>query len=138
MTAFFIGDVALDENYTADRWPGIADKDVIRELPTECGGSIANAAVVHAGLGGETEFISLLNESALSARLIADLAENGVSTRHMLRQPGIPESRNLIFLVAGEHLVLTVEMGQQPMVLPLETMAALRQPGRRRHRGRGA
>lgn len=129
MTALFIGDVALDEYYTADRWPGIADKDFIRELPAECGGSIANAAVVHAGLGGATEFISLLNESPLSERLIADLAENGVSTRHMLRHPSIPESRNLIFLVAGEHVVLTVEMGQQPMLLPPETMAALRQPG---------
>ncbi len=146
MSVFFIGDVALDEYYTADRWPGIADKDFIRELPVECGGSIANAAVVHAGLGGATEFISLLNESALSARLIADLTENGVSTRHMLRQPGIPESRNLIFLVAGEHVVLTVEMGQQPMVLPPETMLALRKPGllyttlyraRRLHEGQG-
>lgn len=129
MSVFFIGDVALDEYYTAQRWPGIADKDFIQELPAECGGSIANAAVVHAGLGGATEFISLLNDSPLSARLIADLAENGVLTRHMLRQPGIPESRNLIFLVAGEHVVLTVEMGQQPMILPPETMAALRQPG---------
>lgn len=123
MTAFFIGDVALGEYYTAERGPGIADKDLIRELPTECGGSIANAAVVHAGLGGATEFISLLNESALSARLIADLAENGVSTRHMLRQPGIPESRNLIFLVAGEHVVLTVEMGQRPMALRPATIS---------------
>src|SRR5690606_27812781 len=97
--------------------------------PDECGGSIANAAVVYAALGGKPEFISLLNDSALSDRLIADLAANGVATTHMLRQPGIPESRNLIFLVNGEHVVLTVEMGQQPMHLPPEAMAALRQPG---------
>lgn len=129
MTAFFIGDVALDEYYTAGRWPGMADKGFIAELPAECGGSIANAAVVHAGLGGATEFISLLNESALSERLIADLNAHGVSTRHMLRQSGIPESRNLIFLVNGEHVVLTVQMGQQPMLLPPVTMTALRHPG---------
>ena len=129
MSAVFIGDVALDEYYAADRWPGLADKDFVRELPAECGGSIANAAVVHAALGGETEFISLLNESPLSGRLIADLNANNVSTRHMLRMPGIAESRNLIFLVGGEHVVLTVEMGQQPMMLPRETMAALRGPG---------
>ncbi|WP_181318198.1 carbohydrate kinase family protein [Pseudogemmobacter blasticus] len=129
MTTFFIGDVALDEYFTAERWPGLADKDFIDELPAECGGSIANAAVVHAALGGETEFISLLNETALSDRLIADLQANGVSTRHMLRQPGIPDSRNLIFLVDGEHVVLTLRMGQQPMPLPPATMAALRQPG---------
>lgn len=129
MSAFFIGDVALDEYYTADRWPGRGDKGMVGELPAECGGSIANAAVVHAALGGATEFISLLNESPLSDRLIADLNANGVSTRHMLRDPAVAESRNLIFLVQGEHVVLTVEMGEQPMWLPAETLAALRNPG---------
>jgi sugar/nucleoside kinase (ribokinase family) len=129
MTAFFIGDIALDEYYLADRWPGVADKGYVTEIPSECGGSIANAAVVHAALGGETEFISLLNESPLSDRLIADLNANGVSTRHLLRDASIPESRNLIFLVDGEHVVLTVQMGEQPMWLPRTTMEALRQPG---------
>ena len=129
MTAFFIGDVALDEYYTADRWPGLADKGMVNELPAEIGGSIANAAVVHAGLGGQTEFISLLNGSPLSRRLIEDLRANGVGVRHMLTDLEIPESRNLIFLVDGEHIVLTVDMGEQPMWLVPETLAALRNPG---------
>lgn len=129
MTAFFIGDVAIDEYYTADRWPGRADKGMVTELPAEIGGSIANAAVVHAGLGGETQFISLLNDSSLSQRLIADLRKNGVGVAHMLTDQSIPESRNLIFLVDGEHIVLTVEMGEQPMWLASETVEALRQPG---------
>ncbi|PTM93558.1 carbohydrate kinase family protein [Mycoplana dimorpha] len=47
----------------------------------------------------------------------------------MLIDPAIPESRNLIFLVDGEHVVLTVEMGEQPMWLAPATLAALRQPG---------
>ena len=88
MTAFFIGDLALDEYYTAEQWPGVADKGFITELPQECGGSIANAAVVHAALGGETEFISLLNDSPLSERLIGDLHANGVST-HL--EPHVPQ-----------------------------------------------
>jgi len=129
VSAFFIGDVALDEYYTAERWPGPADKGMVNELPAEIGGSIANAAVVHASLGGETEFISLLNDSALSRRLIADLSANGVGVTHMLSDPAIAESRNLIFLVGGEHIVLTVEMGQQPMWLRSEALAALRSPG---------
>lgn len=129
MTSFFIGDVALDEYYTADRWPGRADKGMIKELAAEAGGSIANAAVVHAGLGGETQFISLLNDSPLSQRLIGDLKESGVGVDHMLIDPAIPESRNFIFLVDGEHVVLTVEMGEQPMWLDATALAALRQPG---------
>ncbi|MHA4736192.1 carbohydrate kinase family protein [Ensifer adhaerens] len=129
MTAFFIGDVALDEYYTADRWPGRADKGMVKELPAEAGGSIANAAVVHAGLGGDTQFISLLNDSPLSERLIADLRQNGVGVDHMLIDPAIPESRNFIFLVEGEHIVLTVGMGEQPMWLSGDSLKALRQPG---------
>ncbi len=129
MTAFFIGDVALDEYYTADRWPGRADKGMVRELPAEIGGSIANAAVVHAALGGDTQFISLLNDSPLSRRLIDDLKKNDVAADHMLTDRAVAESRNLIFLIDGEHVVLTVEMGEQPMWLPPATLAALRQPG---------
>jgi sugar/nucleoside kinase (ribokinase family) len=129
MTTFFVGDVALDEYYTADRWPGRADKGMVTERPAEIGGSIANAAVMHAALGGDTQFISLLNDSALSRRLIDDLRQNGVGVDHMLIDPAIAESRNLIFLIDGEHVVLTVEMGEQPMWLAPETLAALRQPG---------
>lgn len=129
MTAFFIGDVALDEYYTADRWPGRADKGMVQELPAEIGGSIANAAVVHAALGGETQFISLLNDSPLSQRLIDDLRQNGVGIDHILTDPTLAESRNLIFLIDGEHVVLTVEMGEPPMWLAPATLAALRHPG---------
>ncbi len=129
MTAFFIGDVALDEYYTADRWPRRADKGMVKELPAEIGGSIANAAVVHATLGGDTQFVSLLNDSPLSHRMTADLKQNGVGVDHMLTDPSIPESRNFIFLIDGEHVVLTVEMGEQPMWLAPATLAALRQPG---------
>lgn len=129
MTAFFIGDVALDEYYTADRWPGRADKGMVQELPAEIGGSIANAAVVHAALGGDTQFISLLNDSPLSARLTDDLRHNGVGVDHMLTDPTLAESRNLIFLIDGEHVVLTVEMGEPPMWLARETLTALRHQG---------
>ncbi|WP_421579796.1 carbohydrate kinase family protein [Shinella sp. M31] len=129
MTAFFIGDVALDEYYTADRWPGRADKGMVQELPAEIGGSIANAAVVHAALGGATQFISLLNDSPLSRQLIEDLQQNGVCVDHMLTDPALAESRNLIFLIDGEHVVLTVEMGEPPMWLAQETLAALRHQG---------
>ena len=129
MTTFFIGDVALDEYYTADRWPGRADKGMVQELPAEIGGSIANAAVVHAALGGDTQFISLLNDSPLSGRLTDDLRQNGVGVDHMLTDPTLAESRNLIFLIDGEHVVLTVEMGEPPMWLEPATLATLRREG---------
>jgi sulfofructose kinase len=127
--AFFIGDVSLDEYYASDRWPGLADKGFVDFLGDYVGGSIANAASVHAGLGSPTEFVSLLNFSAISDRLVAELETRGVSVRYMLRQDGIAESRNLIFLAGGEHVVLTVDMGFQPMELSAGLMHDLRRPG---------
>ena len=127
--AFFIGDVSLDEYYASERWPGLADKGFVDFLGSYVGGSIANAASVHAGFGSPTEFVSLLNFSPISDRLIAELEARSVSVRHMLRQEGIAESRNLIFLAEGEHVVLTVDMGFQPMQLSGQLMRDLRQSG---------
>lgn len=127
--AFFIGDVSLDEYYASDRWPGLADKGFVDLLGSYVGGSIANAASVHAGFGSPTEFVSLLNFSPISDRMITELETRGVSVRYMLRQDGIAESRNLIFLTQGEHVVLTVDMGFQPMELSRDLMGELRQPG---------
>ncbi|PZQ95844.1 MAG: hypothetical protein DI533_17510 [Cereibacter sphaeroides] len=128
-STFFIGDVSLDDYYLSDRWPGLAEKDFVTDAGSFVGGSIANAASVHAALGSPTEFVSLLNLSPVSDRLCAEMQARGVSVRHMLRQDGIAESRNLIFLSGGEHVVLTVDMGFQPMELSDALMAGLRQPG---------
>lgn len=128
-TAFFIGDVALDDYYTAERWPGLADKAYIRENKSYVGGMIANAASVHAGLGGRTEFISLLNHSPLSRRLCDELNRVGVATTHMLHDADVPNSHNMIFLVGGEHVVLIGDTGEPPMVLPAPALEALRKPG---------
>ena len=125
----FIGDVALDEYYASERWPGLADKGFVQSLGSFVGGSVANAASVHAGLGAPTEFVSLLNSTAVSDRLLAELEARGVSVRHMLRGDDVPDSRNFIFLSEGEHVVLTVDMGFQPMELPRVLIEELRRPG---------
>ena len=39
---FFIGDVALDEYYSAPYWPVLKDKVLLRTLEPQMGGSIAN------------------------------------------------------------------------------------------------
>ena len=128
-TAFFIGDVALDDYFTAERWPELADKAPFDATGSYVGGMIANAASVHAGLGGPTEFISLLNDGALSQRLCTDLGRYGLGTTHMLYDPEVPDSRNMIFLVGGEHVVLYAETGDSPMILPPAAMDALKTPG---------
>jgi ribokinase len=124
-TAFFIGDVALDEYYAADRWPGLGDKVMVDTKQAFCGGMIANAASVHAALGGATEFISLLNTGEVTRRLLDDLTSCGVQVTHMLYDPQMPDSKTIIVLVRNEHAVLIPELGDAPMVLPGTTFRAL-------------
>ena len=128
-SAFFVGDVALDEYFSLSGWPCIAAKASIEQLPTYSGGSIANAACVFAGLGGAAEFISILNQGEKTAGLLQDLNENGVGTSHMLFDPDMPDARNLIFLVQNEHIVFTIETKEGPMVLGEDATQALMNPG---------
>jgi len=129
VTVFFIGDVSQDEYYATDRWPGVADKGFVTPGAVYTGGSVANAASVHRALGNPVEFVTLLNDSAISARLLAALQAQGISTRHCLTDPALPDSRNLIFFVGGEHVVLTLDLGPFRMELPDSLMQALCGPG---------
>jgi sugar/nucleoside kinase (ribokinase family) len=128
-SVFFIGEVSLDEYFTASRWPGIADKAFIEAGQSYAGGMIANAACVYAGLGGRPDVISLLGQTPLAHHLCDALESRGVSTRHMLRDPSMADPRNLIILVEGEHVVLTIDVGQQPMPLGEAAIADLMRPG---------
>jgi sugar/nucleoside kinase (ribokinase family) len=128
-SVFFIGEVSLDEYFTASRWPGIADKAYVKAGPRYVGGMIGNAACVYAGLGGRAEVVSLMPETPLSRDLCQALEARGVSTRHMLFDPGMAEPRNLIILVEGEHVVLTIDVGSQPMPLGAAAIAELMRPG---------
>ncbi|MEV3871283.1 carbohydrate kinase family protein [Streptomyces sp. NPDC049906] len=127
--AVFIGDVALDEYFAADSWVMPGNKAIITTMATYVGGSIANAARVHAGLGGATEFISLLNSGDLTTRMLAALADGRVAVPHMLFDEEIGDPRNLIFLVDGEHVVLTPDVDERPMRLPEPALAELARPG---------
>lgn len=73
-----------------------------------------SAVMLNGSMGGATKFISLLNHGALSQRLCDDLGEHGVGTAHMLYDLNVPDSRNMIFLMGGEHVVLYAETGTCP------------------------
>ncbi|MBK0418702.1 carbohydrate kinase family protein [Leucobacter sp. CSA1] len=127
--AVFVGDVALDEYFEADTWVMPGNKALIRTLDSYVGGSIANAARVHAGFGGATEFVSLLNRGELTARMLAALERGGVGVPRMLYDETIGDPRNLIFLVEGEHIVFTPDVDDRPMRIPAESLGELARPG---------
>lgn len=127
--ALFIGDVALDEYFATDTWVMPGDKGLIETREVYVGGSIANAARVHAGFAGSAEFVSLLNHGELTQRLLGALTGDSVDVTHMLYDDTIGDQRNLIFLVGGEHIVLTPDVDDRPMRFEPEALASLSQPG---------
>ncbi len=104
--AVYIGDVALDEYYRADRWPGIADKENVTALKPVPGGMIANAACVRAVLGEKTLFWTCMNDGPVSRFLLDDLEARGIDTSLSVTDNSLPDSKTMIFLVGDEHTVL--------------------------------
>ena len=96
----YIGDVALDEYYRADRWPGTADKEEVETLPAVPGGMIANAACVSAALGQDTS-MSVVDDS-------------------------LPDSKTMIFLVNGEHTILIPILHVERIFLSEEQVEVLK------------
>jgi ribokinase len=109
--AVFIGDVALDEFYTASQWPASGTKIDLYPVSTETGGMIANAAAVYAGFGEDARFLWAMNSSSLSDRLLADLWVHGVDTSLVIRERELADSRNIIVLHDSEHTVMTPSLG---------------------------
>jgi len=74
------------------------------------GGCAANAAVAIARLGGHAAFAGPLGDpaDAVSNRILADLAAEGVDCTHVVRVPGSSASVSLILLDAqGERTIAT-------------------------------
>ncbi|PPL18870.1 carbohydrate kinase family protein [Microterricola pindariensis] len=124
-STIFIGDVALDEYFTAESWPALGDKAWLDPLPAVVGGMIANAACVHAALGAPTRFVTAMNDGAVSQRLLADLEQSGVDTALCLVDNELADSRCLIFLAGGQHVVLTPRIGDQRFELDTVRMDLL-------------
>ncbi|AMB58305.1 carbohydrate kinase family protein [Microterricola viridarii] len=121
----FVGDVALDEYFTAESWPALGDKAWLDPLPAVVGGMIANAASVHAALGAPTRFLTTMNDGAISQRLLSDLETGGVDTGLCLVDNELADSRCLIFLSGGQHVVLTPRIGDQRFELDAERFQVL-------------
>ncbi len=103
--AVYIGDVALDEYYRCDRWPGQSDKENVITLPAVPGGMIANAACVRAALGKKTVFWTCMNDGPIAKYLLKDLQEKGIDTSLSVIDNSLPDSKTMIFLINDDHTV---------------------------------
>lgn len=109
----FLGDVALDEYYEVERWPGRAEKVGTRVLPPQMGGMIANAASVYASYGAGTRFSGILNPR--DKKLCDQLEANGIDTGLVVYDSSLADSKCMIFLAQGEHTVFIIDTQVESM-----------------------
>lgn len=122
----FIGDVALDGYFRAERWPGSGAKIDIEPIGSHVGGMIANAAAVYAGYGETVRFVWAINGSELSRFLWRISRRSGSTRASFVRAADLPDSRNIIVLAEGEHTVLTPALGLETIELTDAALDALR------------
>ena len=116
-TVFFIGDVAMDEYYSAPYFPKIKEKILVQTLPAQMGGMIANAACVYAGYGAPVSFLTALNPGEVSKALCKGLNEAGIDTEFMVWDESLPDAKTIIILAEGEHTVFIPTLNLQRIEL---------------------
>lgn len=122
---FFIGDVALDEYYSAAYFPKIKEKVIVHTLPSQMGGMIANAACVFASYGTKPSFLTALNSGSISKTLCDGLCKAGVDTSNMVWDDTLPDSKTIIILAENEHTVFIPTLNLQKIDLPDSAMKEL-------------
>lgn len=121
----FLGDVSLDEYYSADIWPRAGGKAFIKALPPKHGGMIANAACVYAALGGNAVFMTPLNTGNTSKILVEGLKDSGVDPVFVIWDDSLADPRCIIFLSEDNNTCMIMETGLTEIRLSDEHYEAL-------------
>lgn len=119
----FLGDVAIDEYYTASYYPKLREKIYVKMLEPQMGGMIANAACVYSSYGNDTRFLSILNNK--DKYLCEELNSRGIQTDMIMFDDKLPDSKCVILLAENEHTVLIVDRPIEKIELSKETFKQL-------------
>ena len=122
-----VGHAALDYVYRIDAFPGRPVKMRARERICSGGGMAANAASAAAKLGADVALWSRIGSDPESRRIIEELDQTGVDTRHVRCHPGTRSATAAVIVdAAGERFIVSEDDHAMPMSaewLPLEDIA---------------
>lgn len=123
-----LGHAAHDLVYRVPRIPSRPVK-IVADALVECGGGMAaNAAVAIARLGGHATYWGRVADDALGARILADLAAEGVDVSAARRVPGCRSPVSSILVDdAGDRLICSYSdpgLDRDPSWLPLDAVAS--------------
>jgi ribokinase len=125
-----VGSNMVDLVAYVDRMPAAGETLEADDFAMGCGGKGANQAVAAARLGAKVLFVSKVGDDLFADNTIANLARQGVDTRHVGRVPGRSSGVAPIFVDrAGQNRILIVP-GANRALKPADVDAAREDIGR--------
>jgi ribokinase len=101
-----VGSSNIDLIMKMERLPRPGETVTEAEFAQVFGGKGANQAVAAARAGGEVAFVSCVGDDAYGAQVIESLRGDGIDTRHVFREEGVPSGTALIMIdAAGENCI---------------------------------
>lgn len=119
-----VGSNMVDLVAYVDQMPQAGETLEADDFAMGCGGKGANQAVAAAKLGAKVLFVSKVGDDLFADNTIANLARQGVDTRHVGREPGCSSGVAPIFVDrAGQNRILIVP-GANRALQPADVDAA--------------
>jgi ribokinase len=119
-----VGSNMVDLVAYIDQMPQLGETLEADDFAMGCGGKGANQAVAASRLGAQVLFMSRVGDDVFADNTVANLARNGVDTRHVLRVPGRSSGVAPIMVDrAGNNRILIIP-GANRALLPADIDAA--------------
>jgi ribokinase len=113
-----VGSSNIDLIMKMERLPRPGETVTEAEFAQVFGGKGANQAVAAARAGGDVAFVSCVGDDAYGAQVIESLKGDGIDTRHVFREEGVPSGTALIMIDAAGENCISVAPGANYRLTP--------------------
>ncbi len=113
-----VGSSNVDLIMKMDRLPKPGETVTEADFAQVFGGKGANQAVGAARAGGEVAFVSCVGDDAYGSQVLDSLRADGIDTRHVSRETGVPTGTALIMIDAAGENCISVAPGANSRLTP--------------------
>jgi ribokinase len=113
-----VGSSNIDLIMKMERLPRPGETVTEAEFAQVFGGKGANQAVAAARAGGEVAFVSCVGDDAYGAQVLDNLKSDGIDTRHVFQEEGVPSGTALIMIDAAGENCISVAPGANARLTP--------------------
>lgn len=119
-----VGSSNTDMIVRSDRLPLAGETVLGQDLVTAAGGKGANQAVAAARLGAPVTFVAKIGTDMFGDEALANFHREGLDTRFVFREPGVPSGVALIVVGPDGQNIITVAPGANNRLSPADIESA--------------